>query len=264
MKKYLTIGFLLLFFSANIQSQIQYSVDAFPTNVGGKSELKRIFDQELIYPQDALSKKIGGKLEVVFVINADSTITDAKVVQSIAPDIDKEAMRLFRLIQWVPAVREGKRVATNWSVWFTFEPEKYAKLSKKRGYETIKYNAEYSVDSSATIYKIVEQMPVYYKGNYALQDLIKDNLEYPKQAQLANIQGTVLLRFIVEPSGMITNIGIEKSVGGGCDQEAIRLIEMTKWRAGVLGNKWVRTYMTMPIYFMLNEDFKDNSGGEQK
>jgi hypothetical protein len=63
---------------------------------------------------------------------------------------------------------------------------------------------------------------------------------------------------------MITNIGIEKSVGGGCDQEAIRLIEMTKWRAGVLGNKWVRTYMTMPIYFMLNEDFKDNSGGEQK
>lgn len=107
-------------------------------------------------------------------------------------------------------------------------------------------------------------MPMYQKGTFALQDFIKENLEYPRQAQLSNIQGTVVVGFVVEPSGLPTNIGIVKSVGGGCDQEAIRIIEMIKWYPAKNGDQLIRAYMTLPIYFVLNEDFKDNSAGEQK
>jgi protein TonB len=105
---------------------------------------------------------------------------------------------------------------------------------------------------------------MYQKGNYALQDFIKDNLEYPKQAQISNIQGIVVLQFVVEPSGLVTNIGVSKTVGGGCDQEAIRVLQMIKWYPAKKNGKLVRSQMTFPFYFVLNDEFRDNSGGEQK
>jgi protein TonB len=120
------------------------------------------------------------------------------------------------------------------------------------------------LDSTSNVYTVPEQFPMYPKGNYALQDFIKENLEYPRQAKLSNIQGTVLLRFVVEPSGLMTNIGIVKSIGGGCDQEALRILQMIGWYPGKVNEKLARVQMTFPFYFILNEDFKDNSSGEQK
>ena len=107
-------------------------------------------------------------------------------------------------------------------------------------------------------------MPAYEKGNFALQDFIKENLEYPRQAQLSNIQGTVVLSFIVEPSGLMTNIGVRNSVGGGCNEEAVRVLQLIKWYPGKHNEKLSRIKMTFPFYFILNEEFKDNSSGEQK
>lgn len=264
MKKTAFTGIFFLFLFSRLFSQIQYSVDGFPSNIGGKTEFKRVFEQELIYPATALEKKIGGKVNIAFVVMADSSVTDVKISQSVSSEIDAEAMRLFHLYQWTPAIKEGKRISAQWMVTFDFDPEKYAKICKKRGYTNFKYNAEYKVDSTQKIIKNPEQIAIYYKGAYAFEDFIKENLDYPKQAQMANIQGVVNVRFVVEPSGLVTNIGIQRSVGGGCDQEAIRLIELTKWQPAVSNGKWVRSLMVIPIYFRLNEDFKDNSAGEQK
>lgn len=264
MKKNLLFFISFTLLVCNAHSQILYSVDGFPSNVGGKTEFKRIFEQELIYPKTSLEKKIGGKVNLAFVVMADSTIKDLKVSQSINPEIDAEALRLFSLYQWVPAIKEGQRVSTQWNVSFEFDPSKYSKICKKRGFVEFKYNKEYKMDTTLKVFKTPEQAAIYYKGNYAFEDFIKENLDYPKQAQLANIQGVVKVRFVVETSGLITNIGIEKSVGGGCDQEAIRLIELTKWQPAMNGGIWVRSQISIPIYFRLNEDFKDNSAGEQK
>ena len=194
----------------------------------------------------------------------DSSVANVKVTEKVFNDVDAEALRLFKLIQWVPAMKGGQFVNTEWSVSFEFNADKYPKLCKARGYKYFKYLPDATVDSSGKIYKAPDQYPMYPKGNFALQDFIKANLEYPRQAQLANIQGTVVLHFIVEPSGLITNIGVNKSVGGGCDQEAIRILEMIKWYPGKSNNKLVRVEMSYPFYFILNEDFKDNSAGEQK
>ena len=257
---------LVLFISINhsINAQESFNVDVLPTNIGGKSEFKRVFDQELIYPKAALDKKISGKVTISFTVKKDSSAYNIKATDSGDPTLNAEAMRIFKLYQWVPAIKGGEYVSTNWDVTFNFDADKYAKICKNRGFQTVKYVENTGIDSSGVVYKNPEQYPMYYKGTYALQDFIKENLEYPRQAQLSNLQGVVTLRFIVEPSGYITNIGIEKSVGGGCDQEAIRLLEMTKWQPGTVNGKLARVYFTMPIYFILNEEFKDNSTGEQK
>lgn len=255
---------ILAFLSLQSYSQIGYSVDVFPTNIGGKSEFKRVFEQELIYPADPLKKNIGGKVNIRFTIMKDSSVTNVKAVTSGNAALDAEALRLFSLYQWVPAIKDGQYVSTNWSVVFDFEPSKYAKICKARGFTKFKYLPKMSIDSTGTLYKYVDQIPMYQKGTFALQDFIKENLEYPRQAQISNIQGTVILRFVVEPSGLVTNIGVQKSVGGGCDQEAERVLQMIKWYPGKKDGKLVRTQMTYPFYFILNEDFKDNSAGEQK
>lgn len=259
------IRILLLFLmSINGFAQTGFNVDILPTNIGGKAEFKRIFEQELIYSESSLKEKAVKKVTISFVIMKDSSVTQVKISESGGIEMDTEAMRIFKLMLWVPAIKDGQYINANWSETFIFNPAKYSKICRERGFRKISYLSESIVDSSGIIYKNPDQLPMYPKGNYALQDFIKENLEYPRQAQVANIQGTVVLGFIVEPSGLITNIGIEKTVGGGCEQEAIRVLQLIKWYSGKKDGKLARVKMSFPFYFILNDEFRDNSGGEQK
>jgi TonB family protein len=153
-----------------------------------------------------------------------------QIKNSISPLIDTEALRIFNLLQWIPAMKDGKTVTSRWSTTFNFEPGKYSKLCKNRGYDHFTYISE--VDTSGKIVKQPDQNPMYPDGLFAVKDFIRKNLEYPRQAQLGNIQGVVMLRFVVEPSGLMTNIGVKKSVGAGCDEEAIRVLQLIKWYPG--------------------------------
>lgn len=259
---------LLLCVSAAItlsaQEMVHFNVDVLPTNVGGKFEFKRVFEQELQYPADLLKEKIGGKATFNFSIHKDSSIHDLKLISSGHPALDAEASRLFKKFQWVPAVRQGVFVGAPWTVTFEFNPSKYSKYCRDRGFVTPEYLKDEVRDTSEVIVSNPEQFPMYPKGNFALQDFVKANLEYPRQAQMSNIQGTVVLRFVVETTGLVTNIGIEKSVGGGCDIEAGRVLQMIKWYPAKHNGKLVRAQMTFPFYFILNDEFKDNAAGEQK
>lgn len=260
----LILAVVVFFVGFSTRAQNGFNVDVFPTNIGGKLEFKRVFEQQLQYPPSCLKKKQGGKVVFNFLITKDSAVKDLKLNSSGFPELDVEARRLFHFYQWVPAIKDGLYVSTNWSVEFDFNPGKYAKYCKERGYNQYEYFKEHAVDTSSVIYNTPEQAPMYSKGNYALTDFIKDNLEYPRQAQLSNIQGTVVLSFVVEPNGTITNIGVEKSVGGGCDQEAIRVLQLIRWYPAIHNDKYVRAKMSLPFYFILNDEFKDNSSGEQK
>ncbi|MES2592801.1 MAG: energy transducer TonB [Bacteroidota bacterium] len=264
MKKIICLSLILIAVVFDSFAQGNFNIDVFPTNIGGKAELKRVFEEQLIYPEHLLKEKTVLKVTFNFVIRADSSATDIKITSSGAPEIDEEALRIFKLLQWVPAIKSNQNVSVNWIVTFEFDPKRYAKICRNRGFDKPPFYADAKKDSSGVIYKSPDQMPMYQKGAYALQDFIKENLEYPKQAQLANLQGVVVLRFIVEPSGLITNIGIEKSVGGGCDQEAIRVLQLIKWYPGKKNDKFSRVQMSFPFYFILNDEFHDNSGGEQK
>ncbi|MGB3949123.1 MAG: energy transducer TonB [Bacteroidia bacterium] len=256
---------IYIVFITNIgHSQSALLADTPPTNIGGKAEFKRVFEQEVIYPEQLLEDKTIRKTTINFSINKDSSVSNLKIISSGEQKIDDEALRIFKLYQWIPSIKDGRYITTNWSATFEFDAKKYPKICKQRGYKKINYVENEIIDTSGIIYKEPDQFAMYQKGAGALQDFIKDNLEYPRQAQLANIQGTVILRFVVEPNGFPTNIGIEQSVGGGCDQEAIRILELIKWYPGKKNDKLVRVQMTFPIYFILNSDFKENSGGEQK
>lgn len=71
----------------------------------------------------------------------------------------------------------------------------------------------------------------YPGGKKALDEFIKKNLKYPVEAIKEKIEGTVKLKFDIDHKGHTSNIVVEHGIGGGCDEEAIRLVGMLKFNA---------------------------------
>jgi protein TonB len=102
------------------------------------------------------------------------------------------------------------------------------------------------------IFTIVENQPEPVGGMRAFYDYVANNLKYPAEARRSNIEGRVFIEFVVEKDGSLTDIKILKGIGGGCDQEAIRIIQNApKWIPGKQRGRPVRVKMILPIYFKL-------------
>lgn len=104
-----------------------------------------------------------------------------------------------------------------------------------------------------TIFDIVEEMPQYPGGDSARIKFLNENLKYPEEAREQKIEGKVFVTFVVEKDGSITGVKILRGIGGGCDEETIRVIEsMPKWEPGKQRGKKVRVRFNMPIIFKLS------------
>jgi len=80
--------------------------------------------------------------------------------------------------------------------------------------------------------------PLFHGGREAFQKFLVDSLRYPKQAIKQGIQGTVFVTFVIDRDGTPLNVKILRGIGGGCDEEVIRLVEsMPKWTPGKRGGK---------------------------
>lgn len=105
----------------------------------------------------------------------------------------------------------------------------------------------------AEIFTVVEENPMFPGGDEARMNFLRENIKYPQMARESGIQGTVYVTFVVEPSGSITNIKILRGIGGGCDEEALRVVrQMPKWKPGKQRGKSVRVQFNMPIRFVLS------------
>ncbi|MEQ8239735.1 MAG: energy transducer TonB [Cyclobacteriaceae bacterium] len=117
--------------------------------------------------------------------------------------------------------------------------------------------AQNSDTSTEEVFTIVEEQPQYPGGMDAFHKAIANNLKYPKQARKQGIEGRVYLQFIVDKSGEVREIKTVKGIGGGCDEEAERVIKLTgKWKPGTQSGKPVNVRMVLPIIFQLQDDKK--------
>ena len=103
------------------------------------------------------------------------------------------------------------------------------------------------------IFSVVENEPEYPGGEKALYNYIIKNVKYPKSALDKGIEGTVIVEFVVEKNGKISNVKAVKSVSPELDAEAIRVVsKMPKWKPGVQRGEKVRSRWRLPINFQLN------------
>ncbi len=97
---------------------------------------------------------------------------------------------------------------------------------------------------------VIDVYPRFPGGEEARLLFLKRAVRYPQAALQAGVQGVVVVVFIIEPDGTLSNIKIEKGIGGGCDEEAIRVVRiMPKWDPGRRQGRSVRVMVRMPIVF---------------
>ena len=104
----------------------------------------------------------------------------------------------------------------------------------------------------AEIFTVVEEMPEFPGGMAKLADYLAKNIKYPQLARESGIQGRVFINFVVENDGSVTNVKVMRSLGGGCDEEAVRVVKsMPKWKPGKQRGKPVRVSYNLPVNFKL-------------
>jgi protein TonB len=125
-------------------------------------------------------------------------------------------------------------------------------------------NATYDFNATETqvveekkpeIFMYVEQMPEFPGGQTELIKYLQKNLRYPAAARENGIEGKVVLQFVVDESGKISDIQTIRDIGGGCAEEAIRVVKnMPPWKPGKQNGNAVKVYFKLPVTFKLGTE----------
>ena len=203
--------------SANNDTTIYTIVDEMPQFQGGDSALVEYITHNVHYPQAEKAQGIQGKVFIGFVVEKDGSISNVEVKRGIGEECDAEAVRVVKdMPAWIPGKRNGEPVR---------------------------------VSSMLPInYKIIEQPG----GEQGLLDFIGTNVRYPEEAKKQGISGKVFVGFVVETDGSVSNVKVLQGIGGGCDEEAVRVVKMMpNWIPGEASGEKVRVMYMIPINFRL-------------
>ncbi len=98
----------------------------------------------------------------------------------------------------------------------------------------------------------LDEMPEFPGGYSALMRFLAKNIKYPTMAVETGVQGRVYVSFVVEKDGSITDVKMSRGIGGGCDEEAIRVVKlMPRWKPGKQHFMPVRVQYSLPVRFIL-------------
>jgi protein TonB len=108
------------------------------------------------------------------------------------------------------------------------------------------------VEKADEIFDVVENAPEFPGGMEAWNKYLSSNLKYPTQARRMGVEGTVYVVFVVNTDGSIQDVELLRGIGGGCDEEALRVVSNApKWTPGKQRGRPVRVRMRLPIRFKL-------------
>jgi protein TonB len=105
------------------------------------------------------------------------------------------------------------------------------------------------------IFTAVEQQPVFPGGDAGFNKYLSKNIRYPAIARENNVQGRVIVQFVVERDGSLTDIKVVRGIGSGCDEEAMRALKASpKWKPGIQNGRPVRVQYSVPVAFALAQE----------
>ena len=219
---------------------IYLSSEQLPEFPGGQKAMFQYIANNVVYPVFARMNGIQGRTICQFIVNKNGSLSDIKILKSSgSKELDEEAVNVIASMpKWIPGRSAGEIVRVKYTIPVTF------KIAAQ-----VPTNDSLVISTDTTIHAIVNQMPEFPGGQQALFDYLANNIRYPNKANGA--QGRVIITFVVEQDGSISNVEIAKSAGNKwLDQEGVRLIKsMPKWKPGRLKGKIVRVKYCVPIKF---------------
>lgn len=224
-------------------SQVYSKVEQLPEFPGGFDALEQWKKQHIVYPEQAIEGGAEGQVVVRFIIRETGEVTDAEILRSIDPALDKEALRLVNSMpKWKPGQQDGKTVSVRWDEPITFTmptAEEIAAMKREQ-------------EENNKVFDHAEEQPSFPGGQGAFMQWLGENIKYPTEAGENGIQGRVLVSFIVNKTGEISDVRVIRGVDPLLDKEAIRVISsMPNWTPGKQNGTAVNVRYTYPITFRL-------------
>lgn len=217
---------------------------------GGEKGFKELVKQCMVYPEEALKNNIGGEVFITFKVNSKGLVVFKKLSKNTDPQLSKEASRIFDQIMWIADTTRDDNELGFEKILIAFKPKRYSKLVKKRGYDQLPLIEDrFNIDTQTFDINSVEKKPSY-SNIESLNVFLKDNFKYPDIALQQNLSGRVTVKFVIEPYGMASNIQVIEPVGGGCNDETIRLVRLMRWTPAEKGGKAVRCISEYQLNFV--------------
>ena len=209
-----------------------------------------VFHQKKQVAKDA-SKLIFGESndpEPLFVLNG-KVATREKVMA-----LDQSSIDNINVIKNEESLKEyAKHFNTDTSNGIIFVNTKdYVKNGGSKELVSVRVKAK-KPQNEEKVFDVVENMPSFPGGTVKMMEYLSTNVRYPEAALKVGAQGRVVVNFIVEPDGTISNANVVRSVSEELDAEAIRVVQnMPKWKPGMQNGKEVRVKYNIPVSFRLN------------
>lgn len=240
-------------------------VEKMPDFPGGMNGLIEYLKTNVKYPAEAHKAGIQGRVIVSFVVTKDGSISDAKIIRSVDPNLDKEALRVISAMpKWTPGTQRGQAVNVRFSVPVAFrlsnpEPPKAEEIKNLEEVVVVGYGPKedpaatgIKANESEPIFKVVETMPKFPGGLRGVMQYLAKSIKYPVLAQEHKEEGQVILKMVIGKDGSLSNISVLRSVSPSLDAEAIRVVSnMPKWEPGQQRGQAVAVEYTLPITFRL-------------
>ena len=239
-------------------TQVYDSVAQPAVPLGGTEKYAQFLADHQQYPASAMQKGLQGTVKVSFVVEKTGTVNEVKVETPVAPQLDAEAIRLIKSgPKWTPAKHRNQVVRQRVvvPVSFVMSPGSTVAVGGPAKVRPITTSAaDITASANPNVRPVVAPdrptQPV--GGTQAFFDWIEKNQHYPLLARQRKIQGKVMVEFVVQTDGMLTDARVIKKMGSGLDEEAIRLIKSApKWEPASFQGKPIKQKMVLPVLFQL-------------
>jgi len=222
-----------------------------PSYPGGIANFYKFLGDNMKYPQQAKDDNVQGSVYVSFTVEKDGSLNDIKVDRKLGGGTDEEAVRVLKLSKrWNPGMQNGKVVRVKYNI-----PIKFSIPGKKPNPKVAKpFDGSAGPVNENTVYSFVsmENPPSYPGGIANFYKFMGENMKYPKTAIDNKTEGTVYLSFVVEKDGSLNDIKVDQKLGSGLDEEAVRVLRISKkWNPGLLNGQPVKVKYNIPVQFKL-------------
>lgn len=246
-----------------------------PIPPGGMEKFRKWVAKNYVLPNEAKLNKVQGKIILAFVIERDGSLSNISIDNDLGYGTGEAAVRLFKKSQkWTAATKNGKAVRAfyKFPIMITLEEDTsessypaYVSTSTaplppppkvQRGVveqwgekevAPMKATAGYR-DSNDAIFESVDNLPEPEGGMRTFREWIGNNYPYPQGAIDAGVMGTIMLEFVVEKDGSLTDIKATRDIGYGTGPAAVNLLKRAKkWSPGTHKGRPVRVKYRLPL-----------------
>ena len=220
--------------SAEVKEKVFEYLDDMPEFPGGQKAMMEWLGQNIQYPKEAVDGNIEGRVIVRFIIEKDGSISNAKVAKGVHESLNKEALRVVSAMpKWKPGMQDGQPARCQFTLPVSFKFSQPA-------------------EEEENVFEYLDNMPEFPGGEKAMMEWLSQNILYPKEAVDGKIEGRVMISFVIEKDGSVSNAKVIRGIDESLDNEALRVVNaMPNWKPGMQDDQPARARFTIPVSFKL-------------